>query len=147
MLCYCRTHNKLEEYEPFFKQWTDEELCNYGLTLCHMTDKMMMSFLEKLEREFITEGGIKERMYRARTGYRQQQDERLKQLELQLPQLQQQLQEAQSAAQQWQAEAQRWQSAYDDLKHRALSAYNRQKEEIERLQAALGRLDEARRTR
>ena len=36
--------------------------------------------MENLEQEFIKEGGIKERMYRARTGYRQQQDERLKQL-------------------------------------------------------------------
>lgn len=130
MLAYCRTHNKLEEYQPFFTQWTDEEMCNYGITLCHMIDRMMMSFMEKLEKEFITEGGIKERMHRARTGYRQQQDERLRQLEQELPLLQQQLHDAQQAATHWQA-------AYEDLKQRALKAYNAQQEEISRLKEEL----------
>ncbi len=144
MLAYCRTHNKLADYEPFFQQWTDEEFCNYGLTLCHMTDKMMMSFLEKLEHEFITEGGIKERMYRARTGYRQQHDERLKQLEQQLPVLQQQLQEAlqeaakwQTEAQKWQSEAAKWQAAHESLKQRALKAYYDQQDEIKKLKEKL----------
>ena len=85
MLKYCRYHNKLQDYAPYFDQWTDEQMCNYALTLCHMTDKMMMSFLKKLEQEFITQGGIKERMHRARTGFRNKQDERLKQLETDLP--------------------------------------------------------------
>lgn len=76
MLSYCRYHNKLEDYEPFFSKWSDEEMCNCAITLCHMVDKMLMSFLAKLDREFVTEGGIKERMYKARTGYRQKQDER-----------------------------------------------------------------------
>ena len=82
MLDYCSRHNKLKDYEPFFQTWSDEQMCNYALTLCHMIDRMMMSFLKRLEREFVTEGGIKERMYKARTGYRQQQEEikRLKDL-------------------------------------------------------------------
>lgn len=132
MLAYCRSHNKLEEYEPFFLQWTDEELCNYGLTLCHMTDKMMMSFMTKLEHEFITEGGIKERMYRARTGYRQLQDERLKQVE-------QQLQEARQETAKWKAEAQKWQTANENLKQRALRAYYEQQDEIKRLKEQLNK--------
>ncbi|MBQ0114826.1 MAG: four helix bundle suffix domain-containing protein [Bacteroidales bacterium] len=132
MLAYCRTHNKLEAYEPFFRQWTDEELCNYGLTICHMTDKMMMSFMQKLEHEFVTEGGIKERMYRARTGYRQQQDERLKQLE-------QQLQEALQETAKWKAEAQKWQAANENLKQRALKAYYEQQDEIKRLKEELSK--------
>lgn len=133
MLNYCRQHNTLEEYEPLMKQWNDEELCNYGKTLCHIIDKMMMSFMEKLETEFVTEGGIKERMYKARTGYRSQQDERLRQLEAELPELEQQLSAAQAAAQKWQA-------AYEDLKQRALKAYNKQQEEIAELKARLGEL-------
>lgn len=131
MLGFCRTHNKLEDYQPFFQQWTDEEICNYAITLCHMIDKMMFSFMEKLEREFVTQGGIKERMHRARTGYRQQQDERLKSLEQELPHLKQQLAEAQQAAAHWQA-------AYEDLKRRALTAYNKQQEEIKQLKKRLG---------
>lgn len=132
MLQYCRTHNKLCDYEPFFQQWNDEEICNYGITLCHMIDKMMMTFLEKLDREFVTEGGIKERMYRARTGYRQAQDERLKQLEAEHPQLQQQLTQAQ-------AEAAHWKAAYEDLKQRALKAYYQQQAEIEELKKIIAR--------
>ena len=56
-------------------------MANIGLTLCHMTDKMMISFLQKLEKDFIENGGIKERMYKARTGYRKEQDERMRRLE------------------------------------------------------------------
>lgn len=132
MLNFCRLNNTLEEYEPLFKQWDDEELCNYGLTLCHMIDRMMMSFLEKLEKEFVTEGGIKEKMYKARTGYRSQQDERLKQLEAEHPILQQQLAQAQ-------AEANKWKAAYEDLKQRALKAYYAQQEEIKNLKAELSK--------
>lgn len=132
MLNYCRQHNTLEEYEPLLQQWNDEELCNYAITLCHMIDRMMMSFLEKLETEFVTEGGIKERMYKARTGYRSQQDERLKQLEAERPVILQQLAEAQ-------AEAAKWKAAYEDLKQRALKAYNTQQEEIKALKAELGK--------
>ena len=41
----------------------------------------MCAYLERLEKKFVEEGGIKERMHAARTGYRQQQDTRLKTLE------------------------------------------------------------------
>lgn len=131
MLNYCRYHNRLSDYEPFFAQWTDEQMCNYAITLCHFIDRMMMSFLKKLEQEFITEGGIKERMHRARTGYRQQQDERLKQLEAELPRLKQALAEAQ-------AEAAKWKAAFEDLKQRALKMYYEKEEEIKRLKELLG---------
>lgn len=147
MLSYCRYHNKLEDYEPFFSKWSDEEMCNCAITLCHMVDKMLMSFLAKLDREFVTEGGIKERMYKARTGYRQKQDERLKQLEEEKPRLIKQIlelkeqlekQKAQLEEQKAQLEdalslAAKWQAAYEDLKQRALKAYYEQQAEIERL--------------
>ena len=140
MLTYCRYHNKLEDYEPFFSKWSDEEMCNCAITLCHMVDKMLMSFLAKLDREFVTEGGIKERMYKARTGYRQKQDERLKQLEEENPRLIKQIleQKEQLENQKKQLEdalslATKWQAAYEDLKQRALKAYYEQQAEIERL--------------
>ncbi len=90
----------------------------------------MMTFLEKLDREFVTQGGIKERMHRARTGFRQQQDERLKQLEAERPQLIKQLNQAQT-------EADHWKAAYEDLKQRALKAYYNQQTEIEGLKKRL----------
>lgn len=151
MLSYCRYHNKLEDYEPFFSKWSDEEMCNCAITLCHMVDKMLMSFLAKLDREFVTEGGIKERMYKARTGYRQKQDERLKQLEEENPrlikqildlkgQLEEQKEEQKRLMEEQKAQledalslAAKWQAAYEDLKKRALKAYYEQQAEIEKL--------------
>ncbi len=133
MLHYCRNHNDLPDYEPYFARWSDEQMCNCALTLCHIIDRMLLSFLKRLDREFVTEGGIKERMHRARTKYRQAQDERLKFLEAENPQLKQALAVSH-------VEAQKWQRAYEDLKVRALNAYYRQQEEIERLREEVERL-------
>ena len=80
MLQYCREHNKLGDYEPFFEKWSDEEAANIAITLCHMVDKMMMTYQQKKEQEFITEGGIRERMTAARLGYRTNQRETIEQL-------------------------------------------------------------------
>ncbi len=80
MLAFCRKNNRLEDYQPFFNKWTAEEMANIGLTLCHVTDKMLSTTLENLEKAFVTEGGIKERMHAARTGYRQAEMEELQRL-------------------------------------------------------------------
>ena len=42
LLEFCRHHNRLPDYAPFFQQWSDEQMCNYAITLCHFIDKMMM---------------------------------------------------------------------------------------------------------
>lgn len=80
MLNFCRSHNKTSEYEPYFERWNAEELCNVAITVLHIVDKMMMSYLKKLEEQFVTQGGIKERMHAARTGYRKGIDEELERL-------------------------------------------------------------------
>ena len=80
-------HNDYSDYEPLTGKMTAEEMANLLLTLCHQTDKMMCAYIEHLEKRFVEEGGIKERMYAARTGYRQQQDARLKALEAENQQL------------------------------------------------------------
>ena len=87
MLTFCRQHNTFDEYKPLI-EISDEEFCNLALTLCHMVDKMMTSYLHKLEEQFVTEGGIKERMHAARTGYRQAEKERLQFLEREVIRLQ-----------------------------------------------------------
>lgn len=102
--------NKMEEFKSIFRhvpKWQD--LWFYQKS-------------EVLERTFVTEGSIKERMHQSRTGYRQKQDKRLAELEQLVPQ-QQQLAETQAA--------------YQDLKQRALKAYYQQQEEIERLKKLL----------
>lgn len=84
---YCKTNNHIEKYKHFFERWNDEEMANYAITLCHMTDVQMLRYINKIEKIFVQEGGIKERMYAARTGYRKQQDELYKKLEQENSQL------------------------------------------------------------
>ena len=88
MQAYCKQHNQLEDYQSFFMKWNDEEMANTAITLCHQVDTMLNRHLRTLEKEFVEQGGIKERMHAARTGYRQQQDTELAQLRLLVPQLQ-----------------------------------------------------------
>ena len=78
---FCHSHNDFQDYAPLAERMNDEEFANLLLTLCHQTDKMMCAYVEKLEQRFVTEGGIKERMHAARTGYRKLQDEHMAQLE------------------------------------------------------------------
>ena len=84
---FCNSHNDYADYAPLVSKMDDEEMANLLLTLCHQTDKMMCTYIEKLEHRFVTEGGIKERMHAARTGYRQEADARLRALEAENQQL------------------------------------------------------------
>lgn len=78
---FCHSHNDYGDYAPLLSKMNDEEMANLALTLCHQTDKMMCSYIEGLERQFVTQGGIKERMYAARTGFRKEQDAHMQALE------------------------------------------------------------------
>ena len=92
---------------------------------------MMNKYMESLEKSFITEGGIKERMHKARTDYRNQQDQKLKELEQTVESLTQQVEDVQS-------EANQWKERYNDLKERALKAYYEQQAQINDLKKRLG---------
>lgn len=81
LLAYCRVHNRLEGYAPFFNVWTDEEICNTTISLCHMVDKAMTTFIAKRDREFVKEGGIRERMTAARLDMRETQKQQIARLE------------------------------------------------------------------
>lgn len=87
MLEYCRSHNRLSDYAPFFETWSAEEMANTGITLCRMVDKMMMSYQKKKDQEFVTEGGIRERMTAARLGYRTNQREEIAKLKAEIEKL------------------------------------------------------------
>lgn len=67
---FCREHSRLSDYAPFFYKWTDEEMANTAISLCHMVDRAMTKFLEKRDREFVEEGGVRERMTAARLDMR-----------------------------------------------------------------------------
>ena len=126
MRAYARSKEFSDEYALKIGQMSDEEIANLCITLIHQAMSMLHSLLSTMQKRFVTEGGIKERMHKARTGYRQQQDSRLEELERTVPVLQQQLAQAT-------AEAAEWKAKYENLKQRALNTYQQQKEEIERL--------------
>ena len=88
---FCKSHNRIEDYQPFFKKWSAEEMANIALTLCYMTDAMLNHQLKALEKEFVTQGGIKERMHAARTGYRKEQDAELSRLKNEVAALNQEI--------------------------------------------------------
>jgi four helix bundle suffix protein len=77
---FCRNNNKIEQYQPYFEIWNDEEMSNIALTLAYMVDTMLNHYLITLEKDFVSKGGIKERMYKARTNYRQDQDNQIQNL-------------------------------------------------------------------
>lgn len=93
MLKFCRNHNRWGDYEKLAAKMNAEEMANTALTLCHMVDKMMISYQKKLEKEFVTEGGIKERMTAARLGYRTNQQQEIARLRQELAQAQRRIAE------------------------------------------------------
>ena len=77
LLNFCRARNRVEDYEPLFEKWSDEEFANCANTLCHMVDRMMATHLEKKADDFKENGGIRERMTAVRLGRRQSQNEEI----------------------------------------------------------------------
>ena len=76
---YSLSHSDLDDYMPFFHRWTDEEMANCTICLCHMVDKALCSFIAKVDHEFSTYGGTKERMTAARLEQRNNQKEIIEQ--------------------------------------------------------------------
>ncbi len=70
---FCQEHTLWEDYRPLTERMNDEELANMAICLCHQVDKAMAKYLERKDREFTTEGGIRERMTAARLGQRETQ--------------------------------------------------------------------------
>lgn len=70
---FCKLHSLYEDYKDLLPKMNDEELANMAICLCHQVDKALTSYIERKDREFTTEGGIKERMAAARLGQRETQ--------------------------------------------------------------------------
>jgi len=76
---FCQAHSKYEDYESLLPQMNDEELANMAICLCHQVDSALTKYIEKKDREFTTEGGIRERMTAARLEQRSTQKEIIEQ--------------------------------------------------------------------
>ncbi|MBR1565432.1 MAG: four helix bundle suffix domain-containing protein, partial [Oscillospiraceae bacterium] len=77
---WTRSRSFFDQYSDKAAQLSDEELANLCITLCHQAIYMLGQLLKTQQKRFVTEGGIKEQMHKARTGYRQQQDAMLEAL-------------------------------------------------------------------
>ena len=84
---WTRSEAFLEQYKEKAERMSDEELANLCITLCHQAIYMLQRLMETQQNRFVTEGGIKERMHAARTGYRQAETEELQRLREENPRL------------------------------------------------------------
>ena len=72
---FCANHSLYEDYRQLLPKMDDEELANMAICLCHQVDKALTSYIARKDREFTTEGGIRERMTAARLEQRSTQRE------------------------------------------------------------------------
>ena len=70
---FCQRHSRYEDYQPLLPRLGEEELVNMAICLCHQVDRALTKYIERKDREFTTEGGIRERMTAARLGQRETQ--------------------------------------------------------------------------
>ena len=70
---FCKVHSKYEDYQPLLGKMNDEELANMAICLCHQVDAALTKYIERKDKEFTTEGGIRERMTAARLEQRETQ--------------------------------------------------------------------------
>ncbi|MDE6371245.1 MAG: four helix bundle suffix domain-containing protein [Duncaniella sp.] len=66
----CSAHNDSEYYRNAITSRSDETIANIAITLIHQTDVFLRKLINRLQADFLTQGGIKEQMYRARISYR-----------------------------------------------------------------------------
>lgn len=72
---YARSERIRTDYALTLQRMNDEELANLCITLIHQAVYMLHKLLATMQNRFVTEGGIKEQMYRSRVNYRSGQKE------------------------------------------------------------------------
>ena len=77
---WTRSKDFFRDYIKKAEKMNSEEMANLCLTLCHQAIYLLQRLIKAQETRFVTEGGIKERMYAARTGYREEEKKELEAL-------------------------------------------------------------------
>ena len=67
---YARSEQIRKDYATHIKRMNDEEIANLCITLIHQAIYMLHKLLVTMQNRFVTEGGIKERMFQSRVNYR-----------------------------------------------------------------------------
>ena len=78
---YSKNHNRPEDYTKDIEKRSPEALCNIAITLICQYDTMMGKLIDRLQKDFVEKGGIREQMTAARLGYRNEQKARIAELE------------------------------------------------------------------
>lgn len=77
---FCNEHNASADYVNRIQNRTPETIANIAITLIHQEDVMLRKLIERLEKDFVEKGGIKEQMTAERLGFRQDQKEEIENL-------------------------------------------------------------------
>lgn len=93
---YCKKHYSPLDYTKDIDRRSPEAICNIAITLIHQYDTMMGNLIDRLQKDFVEEGGIRERMTAARLGYRNEQKKRIAELEAENAQLRARIAELES---------------------------------------------------
>ena len=91
MLDFCRGHYVYDDYKDLIPKLNAEEMANMALCLCHQVDKALSTYIERKDREFTTEGGIRERMTAARLGQRETQRQTIERQQQEIARQQQEI--------------------------------------------------------
>ena len=70
---YASSEQIKHTYADNIRKMSDEEIANLCITLTHQAIYMLHKLLITMQQRFVTEGGIKERMFQARVNYRNSQ--------------------------------------------------------------------------
>ena len=55
----CANHNDSAYYRDAIKVRSDETICNIAITLIHQVDLLLKKYIDRLQEEFVKNGGIK----------------------------------------------------------------------------------------
>lgn len=67
---FCKECDDRTEFKAKCKDCSDETVANIMITEIRQLDAMLASLLDKMEQQFLSEGGLKESMYKARVEWR-----------------------------------------------------------------------------
>lgn len=88
---YCNAHEASADFLEQAQSRTPQTTANIIITLIHQYDVLIRRYIEYLEKSFVEEGGIRERMTAARLGHRNAQKEEITQLKAENTSLKQRL--------------------------------------------------------
>ena len=112
---FCTDHMEVADFAPYWDKWTEEEMANCAICLCHMVDKGLSTYIANRDREFVEQGGIRERMTAARQGYRINQKAEIASLQTEIARLQAEIAHLQAELSDAKEEIARLQAIIKDL--------------------------------